>query len=74
VGLCEFEASLVYKSSSRPARATQRNPILKEKEISKNNHTKLPPIKPTDRVQVGYDNRGTKLRWVKGQEVTEFCI
>ena len=28
--LCEFEASLVYKASSRTARAvTQRNPVLK---------------------------------------------
>ena len=25
--LCEFEASLVYKASSRTARATQRNPV-----------------------------------------------
>jgi hypothetical protein len=27
--LCEFEASLVYRVSSRTARATQRNPVLK---------------------------------------------
>ena len=27
--LCEFEASLVYRASSRTARATQRNPVLK---------------------------------------------
>ena len=27
----EFEASLVYKVSSRTARATQRNPVLKKK-------------------------------------------
>jgi hypothetical protein len=27
VDLCAFEASLVYKASSRTARATQRNPI-----------------------------------------------
>ena len=30
VGLCEFEASLVYRVSSRIARATQRNPDLGE--------------------------------------------
>jgi hypothetical protein len=30
--ISEFEASLVYKVSSRTARATQRNPISKEKE------------------------------------------
>jgi hypothetical protein len=28
----EFKASLVYKVSSRTARATQRNPVLKNKE------------------------------------------
>ena len=29
--LCEFEASLVYRESSRTARATQRNPVSKIK-------------------------------------------
>jgi hypothetical protein len=28
--ISEFEASLVYKVSSRTARATQRNPVLKK--------------------------------------------
>ena len=28
--LCEFEASLVYRASSRTARATQRNPVSKK--------------------------------------------
>jgi hypothetical protein len=32
VDLCGFEASLVYRASSRTARATQRNPLLKKKE------------------------------------------
>ena len=30
VDLCEFEASLVYRESSRTARATQRNPVSKK--------------------------------------------
>ena len=30
--LCEFEASLVYKASSRTTRVTQRNPVSKKKE------------------------------------------
>ena len=37
--ISEFEASLVYKVSSRTARATQRNPVLKNqknKKINKN--------------------------------------
>jgi hypothetical protein len=31
-GSHEFEASLVYKVSSRTARATQRNPVSKKKK------------------------------------------
>ena len=30
--LCEFKASLVYRASSRTARATQRNPVLKNQK------------------------------------------
>jgi hypothetical protein len=30
--LCEFEASLVYRVSSRTARATQRNSVWKNKQ------------------------------------------
>jgi uncharacterized protein (UPF0332 family) len=33
--ISEFEASLVYRVSSRTARATQRNPVSKEKSTSK---------------------------------------
>jgi hypothetical protein len=36
--ISEFEASLVYRVSSRTARATQRNPVLKIK--TKQNKTK----------------------------------
>jgi hypothetical protein len=34
--ISEFEASLVYKVSSRTARATQRNPASKNKNKNKN--------------------------------------
>jgi hypothetical protein len=37
--ISEFEASLVYKVSSRTARATQRNPVSKEKENTKINQS-----------------------------------
>ena len=30
VGLCEFEASLIYRVSSRTAKAAQRNPASKK--------------------------------------------
>jgi hypothetical protein len=33
VGISEFEASLVYRVSSRTARATKRNPVSKNKKI-----------------------------------------
>jgi hypothetical protein len=34
--ISEFEASLVYRVSSRTARATQRNPVSKNKNKNKN--------------------------------------
>jgi hypothetical protein len=34
--ISEFEASLVYKVSSRTARAIQRNPVSKKKKTKKN--------------------------------------
>jgi hypothetical protein len=33
--ISEFEASLVYRVSSRTARTTQRNPVLKKKTKNK---------------------------------------
>jgi hypothetical protein len=33
--ISEFQASLVYRVSSRTARATQRNPVLKKKKKKK---------------------------------------
>jgi hypothetical protein len=35
VDISEFEASLVYRVSSRTARATQRNPVSKKKQKKK---------------------------------------
>jgi hypothetical protein len=34
VDLCEFRASLVYRVSSRTARATQRNPVANLKTLT----------------------------------------
>jgi hypothetical protein len=36
VDLCEFEASVVYRASSRTARATQRKPVLKNQKPTQN--------------------------------------
>jgi hypothetical protein len=38
--ISEFEASLVYKVSSRTARATQRNPVSKKTNKKQNKQTK----------------------------------
>jgi hypothetical protein len=38
--ISEFEASLVYRVSPRTARATQRNPALKNKNKNKNKNNK----------------------------------
>jgi hypothetical protein len=35
-GISEFEASLIYKVSSRTARAIQRNPVWKKQKKKKN--------------------------------------
>ena len=37
--LCEFQDSLVYKVSSRTARATQRNPVSKKNKTKKKDPT-----------------------------------
>jgi hypothetical protein len=44
--ISEFEASLVYRVSSRTARATQRNPVSKNKnkQTNKNNNNKNYPL------------------------------
>jgi hypothetical protein len=38
--ISEFEARLVYRVSSRTARATQRNPVLKKQKQNQNNNNK----------------------------------
>jgi hypothetical protein len=48
--ISEFEASLVYRVSSRTARATQRNPVSKKKQKQKNKkQTKNPKPNMTPR-------------------------
>jgi uncharacterized protein (DUF2252 family) len=39
--ISEFEASLIYRMSSRTARATQRNPVSKKKKNLKNKQIKI---------------------------------
>jgi hypothetical protein len=46
--ISEFEASLVYRVSSRTARATQRNPVSKTKKKKKTKKTKNKKKKKLD--------------------------
>jgi hypothetical protein len=55
--ISDFEASLVYKVSSRTARATQRNPVSKKQNKTKNNNN--PPQKKNKR-----EKRKSKVKWV----------
>jgi hypothetical protein len=56
--ISEFEASLVYKVSSRTARATQRNPVLKNKN-NNNNKTKQQKKKKDTENASGVSHLGT---------------
>jgi hypothetical protein len=42
--ISEFEASLVYKVSSRTARATQRNPVSKKQKTKKKREREQNPL------------------------------
>jgi hypothetical protein len=47
--ISEFKASLVYKVSSRTARAIQRNPVSKKKATTTTNKTKTTTTTTTKR-------------------------
>jgi hypothetical protein len=48
-GGSEFEASLVYKVTSRTVKPTQRNPVSKNKKIQKQNKQKNKTNKQTNK-------------------------
>jgi hypothetical protein len=48
----EFEASLVYRVSSRTARAIKRNPVLKNKTKNKKTKNKNKNKKPTKQTKI----------------------
>ena len=50
--LCEFEASLVYRSSSRTARATLRNLILKRKKKEQNKKQKKKEERKKEKLKI----------------------
>jgi hypothetical protein len=50
--ISEFEASLVYRVSSRTARTAQRNPVSKRQKKIPKHKTKTKPQNPTQRAGV----------------------
>jgi hypothetical protein len=61
--ISEFEASLVYRVSSRTARAIQRNPVLKNK--TKQNKTKNKKWSRKEKMdREGWVGWGEKQKWV----------
>jgi len=63
VDFCEFETSLVYRVSSRPSRATQRNPVLKNKAKSQKTNNNKTKNQTNENI--------TKKMWKKGRKWTE---
>jgi hypothetical protein len=58
--ISEFEASLVYRVSSRTARATQRNPVSKKPKNPKTQNTKKPKKKKPNKKTNKQTNKQTK--------------
>jgi hypothetical protein len=52
--ISEFEASLVYRVSSRTARATQRNPVSNNNSINNNNKKKITKTKEVRFIYTNY--------------------
>ena len=78
--LCELEASLVYKASSRTARAvTQRNPVSKSKKRNKKGKGKrkksfwlsMNKLFPTDAVACQFLASELLLKQVANQTMAE---
>jgi hypothetical protein len=64
--ISEFEASLVYRVSSRTARAIHRNPVSKNKTKQTNKQTRNQPNKQTKRPK--YDFKVHKLTTLLSKE------
>jgi hypothetical protein len=72
--ISEFEASLVYKMSSRTARATQRNSVSKNQKKTKKKKNKKKNKKKKVMLIVGNDKKNDRERqecqWAVGQTCT----
>jgi hypothetical protein len=68
--ISEFEASLVYRVSSRTARATQRNPVSKNKQTNKQKNKTTQ--KKTLQLIITEVNL-IEVCYIKGLVATELC-
>lgn len=66
VDLWEFEASLIYKASSRTSKATQRNPISKDQ-------TKPNKTKPNKTKQICIETYRVKNVFMKPRSLKYYC-
>jgi hypothetical protein len=57
--LSVFKGSLIYRASSRTARATQRNHVSKTKTKKPTSHPTHPPTNPPDK----QPNKNQRERW-----------
>jgi hypothetical protein len=60
-----FEASLVYRVSSRTARATQRSPVSKNKKTKQNKTKQKNPTKKQNKKKKKPNALGLE-RWLRG--------
>jgi hypothetical protein len=65
--ISEFEASLVYRVSSRTARAIQRNPVSKKQNKTKQNKDNVGPalLRQSLKVSLNYMKMSQKITTTK---------
>jgi hypothetical protein len=56
----EFEASMVYKVSSRTARTIQRNPVLKKQTNKQTNKKRIPLLNTASMTRPGTQQQSTE--------------
>ena len=59
----EFEASLVYRVSSRTAKATQRNPVAKQNKTKKNKQKGIYNLGGLESMTVMAENMAAHKQW-----------
>jgi outer membrane biosynthesis protein TonB len=68
-GGSEFKANLIYRVSSRTARSTQKNPVLKKKKKKKKN--KKPANQPTKQTNKQNNKKKEKPNQTKRKETRQ---